>query len=426
MASEPVSIFFSYSRKDAALRQDLDDHLAPLKRSGLIASWYDGCIGAGEEWETQIKQNLEKAQIILLLISVDFIKSDFCYNVELTKAIERHKAGNACVIPVLMRSCLWKTIPIGDMLLGDLQALPKDAKPISKWVDRDDAFTSIAEGLLEKIQQVQQEGETEVQQQQIAAERRRQSDDCYNSGVYHLNQGNFDQAVTDLTWAERLGHLEAPRLLSTIKSCKHEQTNIRNSRGTWLGMLHNATSSLMFQAEQKLQELYEYDLRSEKDVDYTRLRDLLKAGDWEAADEETEKVMLQAAAKKPNQWFTDDALSNFPCTDLQTIDRLWVKYSRGQFGFSVQKQIYVECGAKLDGKYPGVKIWNKFGNKVGWRVKKKGWIYWCDVTFNTSAPRGHLPVRVAGREGNREVASGWAGRAKLVRILFSRIETCNF
>jgi hypothetical protein len=157
MAGEPVSIFFSYSRKDEALRQELDDHLATLKRSGLVDSWYDGCIGAGDEWERQITHNLKNAQIILLLISVDFIKSDFCHQVELTEAIKRHKAGDAHVIPVLMRSCMWKPTSVGDMQLGDLQALPKDAKPISKWTDRDDAFTNIAEGLYEKILQVQQE-----------------------------------------------------------------------------------------------------------------------------------------------------------------------------------------------------------------------------------------------------------------------------
>ncbi|HIK45480.1 MAG TPA: GUN4 domain-containing protein, partial [Leptolyngbyaceae cyanobacterium M65_K2018_010] len=104
-------------------------------------------------------------------------------------------------------------------------------------------------------------------------------------------------------------------------------------------------------------------------MDYTHLRDLLKAQDWRAADQETYEVMICAVGKKSGDWFTSEELLNFPCTDLRTIDRLWVKYSQGKFGFSVQKQIYVECGAQLDGKYPGDKILHKFCDRVGWRRK---------------------------------------------------------
>ncbi|UBF25469.1 GUN4 domain-containing protein [Kovacikia minuta CCNUW1] len=138
------------------------------------------------------------------------------------------------------------------------------------------------------------------------------------------------------------------------------------------------------------------DLSSKLRIDYTHLRDLLKAGDWKEADQETYRVMAQAFGKKDGEWFTSDELLNFPCVDLKTIDRVWVKYSKGHFGFSVQKQIYVESGAKLDGQYPGDKTWNEFGDRVGWRVKST-WIHPGGVTFSTSAPRGHLPLLVGGR-----------------------------
>jgi GUN4-like len=93
------------------------------------------------------------------------------------------------------------------------------------------------------------------------------------------------------------------------------------------------------------------DLSSEKGVDYSKLRDLLAAGNWKDADMETYRVMIQALGKKEGDYFKSEELLNFPCTDLRTIDRLWVKYSNGRFGFSVQKEIYLSVGGKLDGKY---------------------------------------------------------------------------
>lgn len=137
--------------------RELVSHLYPLQRDGLISSWYDGQILPGEEWAPQIKQNLEQAQIILLLISKDFLNSDYCYEVELTKAIERHKAGTGSVIPVIVRSCLWDQVSIGGFRLKNLQVLPKDAEPISRWDDPDDAFTNVAKGILDRIQQLNQQ-----------------------------------------------------------------------------------------------------------------------------------------------------------------------------------------------------------------------------------------------------------------------------
>ena len=162
----------------------------------------------------------------------------------------------------------------------------------------------------------------------------------------------------------------------------------------------------------------EDDLSSERGVDYTKLRDLLKAGNWKEADYETYLVMIQAVGKKENDYFTSEELLNFPCTDLRTIDRLWVKYSKGRFGFSVQKEIYLSCGGKTDGEYYK-EAWDKFGVSVGWKVENN-WITYSDVTFSTLAPKGHLPDCALGwviRYSSRELDSWWC--------LFSRIETCK-
>ncbi len=124
---------------------------------------------------------------------------------------------------------------------------------------------------------------------------------------------------------------------------------------------------------------------------YTQLRDLLAAGNWKDADHETYLVMLKVVGRSRGDWIRDEELLNFPCTDLRTIDSLWVKYSSGRFGFSVQKKIYLEVGGIPDGKFDR-EAWEKFGDRVGWRrVNNKTWINNSQVTFDTTAPVGHLP-----------------------------------
>ena len=140
------------------------------------------------------------------------------------------------------------------------------------------------------------------------------------------------------------------------------------------------------------------DLGSEKSIDYTRLRDLLKAGNWKEADRETYRTMIRAVGKKEGKRFKSEELLDFPCADLKTIDFLWVKYSNGKFGFSVQNRIYLECGGKFDGNYPGDTIWDKFCDRVGWQVNNQC-VSYEKLTFNTLAPEGHLPVGSLGALG---------------------------
>ncbi|WP_367142415.1 GUN4 domain-containing protein [Anabaena sp. AL93] len=163
------------------------------------------------------------------------------------------------------------------------------------------------------------------------------------------------------------------------------------------------------------------DLSSERDIDYTKLRDLLKAGNWKEADKETYEVMIKAVGKKSGEWFTDNELLNFPCQDLRTIDKLWVKYSERRFGFSVQKEIYLSVGGKADGEYHR-DAWEKFGNKVGWR-ENEGWIYYSQVKFSTSAVDGHLPFYLV-----QFSLDDWtlpSGLGRFCVLIFSRIETCK-
>jgi len=104
-------VFISYSHQDQTLRQKLDNHLSNLKQQNIITSWYDGDITAGTEWRSQIMQHLNNAQIILLLISDDFMASDFCYSIEMKQAIARHDANQARVIPIILRPVDWQGAP---------------------------------------------------------------------------------------------------------------------------------------------------------------------------------------------------------------------------------------------------------------------------------------------------------------------------
>src|SRR5438128_5859961 len=115
MPNQPITIFYSYSHRDERLRKQLEDHLSGLQRRGLIASWHDRDIDAGTEWKTQIDTRLQNAQIILLLISGSFLASDYCYALEMTAAMERHKRGEARVIPIILRPCLWQGAPFAGL-----------------------------------------------------------------------------------------------------------------------------------------------------------------------------------------------------------------------------------------------------------------------------------------------------------------------
>lgn len=140
--AEAVKVFYSYSHKDEKLRDTLEEHLSLLKRDGVVSEWHDRGISAGREWAGEIDEHLKSADIILLLVSSSFIASDYCYDVELKLAMERHEAGKARVVPVILRPCKWEKAPF-----GKLNALPKNAKPVTKWANRDDAFTDIANGI---------------------------------------------------------------------------------------------------------------------------------------------------------------------------------------------------------------------------------------------------------------------------------------
>ncbi|OBQ41268.1 MAG: hypothetical protein AN485_02905 [Anabaena sp. MDT14b] len=131
------------------------------------------------------------------------------------------------------------------------------------------------------------------------------------------------------------------------------------------------------------------ELKSAVGMDYSKLRDLLKAERWKEADNETARVILEVAKREKEGWLRENDIYNFPCEDLRTIDKLWVKYSDGKFGFSVQKRIYQSLGGTRN--YDD-KIWQAFGYKVGWRTVDR-WLYYSSfIIYDKRAREGHLPT----------------------------------
>ncbi|HIK05890.1 MAG TPA: GUN4 domain-containing protein [Trichormus sp. M33_DOE_039] len=349
MSEVSFKLFFSYSHKDETLRDELAKHLTILEWQGVISSWHDRKILPGQEWDHQINDNLNTADIILLLVSSDFLFSKYCWDVEVKRAIERHNTGEACVIPVILRSVDWAGAPF-----ARLQALPKNAEPVVSryWHTQDEAFTDVAKGIRAAVEELKQKR----QRKQQEAERRRQEAEAL-------------QKQREQEEAERLKR-------------EHEAE------------IQRQEAERVKREQEEAEKLRQNELASEKGVDYSRLRDLLAAKKWQEADDETYLVMLQIVGRKKGDYIRSEELFNFPCTDLRNIDQLWVKYSNGHFGFSVQKEIYLSVGGKPDGKLYS-EAWKKFGDRVGWRVKGKMIHYTrSSITWDTSSPKGHLPIRV--------------------------------
>jgi len=148
-----ATIFFSYSHDDEELRNRLEKHLALLKRQGLVEAWHDRRILAGAELDQAISVNLEAADIILLLVSADFLASEYCYSREMLLAMERQDSGSAVVIPVILKPCDWHSAPFGKLL-----ATPKDGKAVTSWANVEEALADVAAHVRKRVENATRKG----------------------------------------------------------------------------------------------------------------------------------------------------------------------------------------------------------------------------------------------------------------------------
>jgi tetratricopeptide (TPR) repeat protein len=143
---EPIEVFCSYAPEDETFCHQLEAHLSPLRHEGLLSLWHHRKIVPGTDWSKAIDVHLSKATVILLLVSSDFLASDYCYGIELAQALQRHDANKARVLPIIVRSVLWKSSPF-----AHLSVLPTNTRAIARWTDRDAAFTDVADGIRQAI-----------------------------------------------------------------------------------------------------------------------------------------------------------------------------------------------------------------------------------------------------------------------------------
>jgi TIR domain len=144
-----VSVVISYSHKDEKYKDELVTHLASLRRSGNITDWHDRKLTAGSEFDTALQERFESDAVILLLVSSDYISSEYCWQTELVIAMKRHNAGQARVIPIILRPCDWRIDPISKLL-----AAPRDGMPVSSWPDRDAAWLDVVQKIRAAINEI--------------------------------------------------------------------------------------------------------------------------------------------------------------------------------------------------------------------------------------------------------------------------------
>ncbi|NER81462.1 MAG: SUMF1/EgtB/PvdO family nonheme iron enzyme [Leptolyngbya sp. SIO1D8] len=228
MAGDPLDVFISYSRKDEALKDELARHLKILRREGKINTWQDRDIEAGTEWAGEIKAQLEKAQIILLLVTSNFLASDYCYETEMQRAVQRHHAGTARVIPIILKPCSWQYSDF-----KELQALPKDGKPVTSWRDREEAFFDIEIGIRRVIDSIhaeylfreQEAARQQAIQQQQQAEAARQERERQAEQKRQQEQAVAEQLRREREIAERERQQQA-----TAERRKREQAALEKQR----------------------------------------------------------------------------------------------------------------------------------------------------------------------------------------------------
>ena len=157
-----MKVFISYSHKDEAALERLHTHLAVLRRDGRIDEWFDREILAGGGIDAEVTERLESSGLFLLLVSPDFLASDYCVEREMERVLERHRSLDARVVPIIVQPCDWASTP-----LRDLKALPRDGKPVSDWANENNAYLNIVQELrrvldAEEVPQAAEHGEATV------------------------------------------------------------------------------------------------------------------------------------------------------------------------------------------------------------------------------------------------------------------------
>lgn len=390
MTENTLQVFVSYSHKDEPLKIELGNHLKLLEYQGLISVWHDRKILPGDEWDHQISQSLEQADIILLLVSSDFIASKYCWDIEVKRAIELHEFRRAVVIPVILRSVDWTLSPF-----GKLQALPQNAQPITSAASKDDAMRFVSQEVrkvaMELIQKKQKEREMAKKMAAISEYKKMYEGLVSEGKISPVKQFMLDDFQRKMGLTDE--DLAMLRQNTSSKDNKEEnQATYKNAfqRAVeeygfpllesirkdldlvldYLGLTHPQVAGLEQQVVQhyisnqpttlETPPVTAFSLPSEpavsptnhlstkSGIDYTQLETLLKEEKWELADKRTRTIIYELTDRTVHIGLRVEDLKLLPCEDLRLLNHLWEKYSSGWFCFAVQRDSYFMLGNASD------------------------------------------------------------------------------
>jgi formylglycine-generating enzyme required for sulfatase activity len=289
--NEPIKVFISYSHQDDELRKELSSHLSGLCEAKLIEPWHDRNIDAGSGWAEEIDENLERAEIILLLVSSDFMASRYCYSIEMNQALERHRAGSAVVIPVIVRDAVWSSSP-----LGSIQAVPRDNKAVAPRGDkyaRDTAWKEVTVEIGKVAQQIKDRRLAEL----TAIQKTKASQEFRAKAARYYQDGAISPTERELLDIDRqtlgLGEPEAAVILQLVAAAyQQRQSNLERYHQLLVAELSGQES---LRADQRviLQELQAAFRISDAEVEQVEQRAL--------AERDLERQQARAVADREVQ-----------------------------------------------------------------------------------------------------------------------------
>ncbi len=430
-----AQVFIAYAREDEEFKDELIKHLSVLKIQGLISEWHDRKILPGEQWEDEISTKLTDSDIILLLLSADFLSSEYAIKNEAKAAIEKHDAGEAIVVPIILRQVDWE-----NTIFRKFQVLPEDARAVNDWTTRDAAWTSVSRGLRAVAENFQATGQfllpllsedeeyshfSNAQGSQSALQLYREELEYFadqDGGQIseintHILEALRESKQISSNAAERLyervlkPYIAYENVLSKAIDKQYPlsqviRKNLERLREK-LGLSITSASVIEERVlKGKAQPNY---LVTESGIDLSNLAFLLKSNQWAAADFENFRIFQALIPsiscgiyKKSERGGQKTRGTWISCADLSLIDQLWVESSSKRFGFSTQFKIFQKLYGELEQDKSGHHLlfnpekWEAFSRQVGWYSDNWSPKTHDQLIFSHEAPVGHLPSVTCG------------------------------
>ncbi|MDJ0718147.1 MAG: GUN4 domain-containing protein [Prochloraceae cyanobacterium] len=434
-------LFISHRHSDREIASLLVDFLLAaldLEDSEIRCTSVPGhTLPFGNSISELLKKDLNCTAAVIALITTDSLKSTW-----VLFELGSSWAMGKLLIPILGPGVKYNELPGPLKNYHVVQIEEKNASYLLR-----EAINQIANNL--EVTQKRATGRTDAKRDEfvdklLAWQPQHNDDKSVSPDQLKSIETSYKNKIQQLTEQLKQKELSATQELNELKDelKKQEKSNydLRQERDSYNSQIKQLKEQIkQLESPTKVVEI-KIELRSERGVDYTGLRALLEAQNWKEADRETANVMLQAAERTSQGYLTESDIESFPCEDLRTINQLWLKYSDGKFGFSVQKEIYQSLGGT---KEYNQEIWSSFGDRVGWK-KGDEWLDRDAITWNLSAQEGHLPyingwvdmfaykaakgggVQAAFERMEAKVlAMEWVEDAGGVSSLAQRLVTCN-